>query len=110
MKLSQRHKQRGVALLSVMIAIAITIVISNEFGTSTNTDMIAAANYRDEMRAHFLARSAENLAELVIQVQMQVDKARKQIGPVQITDYADMIVMPFCGDAEQVHDALGVTE
>ena len=51
-------QQRGVALVAVLIAIAITLVISNEFGTSTTTDMIAAANYRDQMRAHFLARSA----------------------------------------------------
>jgi general secretion pathway protein K len=103
----QRNQQRGIALVTVLIAIAITLVMTNEFGTQTNVDMIAAANYRDEMRAHFLARSAQNLAELVIQVQMQVDKARKQIGPVQITDYADMMIMPFCGDKEQVQEALG---
>jgi len=107
---SKREKQQGVALVTVLIAIAITLVMTNEFGTTTNTDMIAAANYRDEMRAHFLARSAQNLAELVIQVQMQVDKARKQIGPVQITDYADMIIMPFCGSKEQVSDVLGTSQ
>lgn len=100
-------KQRGIALVTVLIAIAITLVMTNEFGTSTNSDMIAAANYRDEMRAHFLARSAQNLGELVIQVQMQVDKARKQIGPIQITDYADMMILPFCGDREQVQDMIG---
>jgi hypothetical protein len=103
----QRKNQRGIALITVLICIAITVVMTNEFGTQTNMDITASANYRDSMRAHFLARSAQNLAELVIQVQMQVDKARKQIGPVQITDYADMIVMPFCGDREQVEDALG---
>lgn len=107
MKVTKRHRQRGVALVTVLIAIAITLVISNDFGTSTNTDMIAAANYRDEMRAHFLARSATNLAELVIQVQMQVDKARNQIGPVQITDYADMLVIPFCGGGDAARDTLG---
>ncbi len=107
MKPSKRNRERGIALMTVMIAIAITLVMTNEFGQSTNTDMVAAANYRDEMRAHFLARSAQNLAELVIQVQAQVDKARAQIGPVQITDYADQLILPFCGDAEQVQDAIG---
>jgi general secretion pathway protein K len=102
-----RKRERGLALVTVLIVIALTLVISNEFGTSTNTDMIAAANYRDEMRAHFLARSAQNLGELVIQVQAQVDKARAQIGPVQITDYADQLILPFCGDNEQVQDAVG---
>ena len=81
MKVSKRNKQRGVALLSVMIAIAITIVISNEFGTSTSTDMIAAANYRDEMRAHFLARSATNLAELVVRIQQRLDNIRGAARP-----------------------------
>jgi general secretion pathway protein K len=105
MKLSKRHKQRGVALLSVMIAIAITVVISNQFGTSTSTDMIAAANYRDEMRAHFLARSATNLAELVVRIQQRLDTQFK--GQIQITDYADQLVMPFCGSAEEVQSAIG---
>ena len=108
-KAVRRTNERGIALVTVLIAIAITLVMTNEFGTTTNSDMIAAANYRDEMRAHFLARSAQNLAELVIQVQMQVDKARKQIGPIQITDYADMMILPFCGDREQVQDAIGMS-
>jgi general secretion pathway protein K len=43
----------------------------------------------------------------VIQLQTQVDKARAQIGPVQITDYADQLILPFCGDNEQVQDAIG---
>ena len=69
--------QRGVALITVLIAIAITLVISNEFGTTTNIDMIAAANYRDQMRAHFLARSAQNLAELVIRIQQRIDNIKE---------------------------------
>jgi len=109
--MTKRNKQRGVALLSVMIAIAITIVISNEFGTSTSTDMIAAANYRDEMRAHFLARSATNLAELVVRIQQRMDNLPKSMqqmtGPIQLTDYADQLVLPFCGSDAEVHDAIG---
>src|SRR4051794_23474330 len=107
--MTKRNKQRGVALLSVMIAIAITIVISNEFGTSTSTDMIAAANYRDEMRAHFLARSATNLAELVVRIQQRMDNAPSAagLGGVQLTDYADQLVLPFCGSDAEVKDAIG---
>jgi general secretion pathway protein K len=107
----KRNKQRGIALVTVLIAIAITLVISNDFGTAANTDMVAAANYRDEMRAHFLARSAQNLAELVFQVQAKFDgpQMRQQLGPVQITDFADQIILPFCGDDEQVKDAVGLS-
>ena len=62
----RRQRRRGIAIVTVMLAIAFTIVLSNQFGSSTNIDMISAANYRDQMRAPFLARSASNLSELVI--------------------------------------------
>jgi general secretion pathway protein K len=101
-----RKRERGVALVAVLIAVAITLVMSNEFGTSTNNDMIAAANYRDQMRAHFLARSAANLGELVIQIQGKIDGSRLR-GQVQITDYASMIVGPFCGGGDEVRDMIG---
>lgn len=104
---AKRNSQRGIALMVVMICIAITVVISSEFGTQTNVDIGAAANYRDQMRAHFLARSAQNLAELVIRIQQRLDNIKELAGQVQITDYADQLVLPFCGDAEQVRDMVG---
>ena len=103
-----RKRQRGIALIAVMLAVAVTLVISNEFGTSTSTDMIAAANYRDQMRAHFLARSAQNLAELVIRIQQRLDNVKQLAGQVQITDYADQLMMPFCGTSEEVIAAVGL--
>ena len=110
----KRKSERGIALVTVLIAIAITLVISNDFGTSTNTDMVAAANYRDEMRAHFLARSAQNFAELIFQVQAKFDSpaTRKQMtalmgAPVQLTDFAGQIIGPFCGDDDEVKATLG---
>jgi general secretion pathway protein K len=104
---TKRNNQRGIALMVVMICIAITIVISNEFGTATTTDITASANYRDQMRAHFLARSAQNLAELVVRIQQRLDNIKELRGQVQITDFADQLVLPFCGDAEQVRDMIG---
>ena len=101
------NRERGIALITVLIAIAITLVISNEFGTSTNVDIGAAANYRDQMRAHFLARSAQNLAELVIRIQQRLDNIKELRGQVQITDFADQLILPFCGDKEQVRDMIG---
>ena len=103
----RRRRQRGVALITVLIAIALTLVISNQFGTSTNVDMISAANYRDQMRAHFLARSASNLAELVIRLQQRIDNIKELRGMVQITDFADQVLLAFCGSAEEVQAAVG---
>jgi general secretion pathway protein K len=104
----KRVRQRGVALVAVMIAIAITLVISDEFGTSTNGDLMAAANYRDQMRSHFLARSALSLSELVIRIQQRIDKI-SQLAGIRITDFADQALLAFCGNAEEVQAAIGLS-
>jgi general secretion pathway protein K len=108
----KRNRQRGVALFAVMIVIAIVLVFTSEFGTSTNVDLMAAANYRDQMRAHFLARSALNLSELVIRIQQRLDNT--QIGGtrlsdmgIRITDFADQVLLAFCGNPEQVQSMIG---
>jgi general secretion pathway protein K len=104
---TKRNRQRGVALIAVLIAIAITIVISNEFGTATTTDISAASNYRDQMRAHFLARSAQNIAELVVRIQGRLDNIKELQGQVQVTDFADTIAATFCGSEEEIRDMIG---
>lgn len=108
----KRTRQRGVALVAVMIAIAIVLVFTSEFGTSTTVDLMAAANYRDQMRAHFLARSAMNLSELVIRIQQRLDNT--QIGGtrlsdmgIRITDFADQVLLAFCGNPEEVQSMVG---
>jgi general secretion pathway protein K len=107
---SRRARQRGVALVAVMIAIAITLVISNEFGTSTSGDLMAAANYRDQMRSHFLARSASSLAELVIRVQQRIDNVQQlRDAGIRITDFADQVLLAFCGNGEEVQAAIGLS-
>lgn len=104
----RRRKQRGVALIAVIVAIAITLVISNEFGTTTNVDMIAAANYRDRMRSEFLAHSATNLAELVIRIQQRLDNVQQlRDSGIKITDFADQVLLAFCGSPEEVQAAVG---
>lgn len=106
----RRARQRGVALVAVMIAMAITLVITNEFGTSTSVDMMAAANYRDQMRSHFLARSAMNLSELVIRVQQRIDNVQQlRDSGIRITDFADQVLLAFCGSAEEVQAAIGLS-
>ncbi|MEO8705330.1 MAG: hypothetical protein ABI867_35130 [Kofleriaceae bacterium] len=102
----RRGRQRGVALMAVLIVIAIVLVMTNQFGTNTNVDLFAAANSRDQMRAHFLARSAANLSEIVIRLQQRIDGI-PQLKGVQITDFADNVLLAFCGGAEEVKSAVG---
>jgi len=105
-----RNRQRGVAIVAVMIAIALTLVITDEFGTSTNVDLMAAANYRDQMRAHFLARSAASLSELVIRVQQRIDNVQQlRDSGIRITDFADQVLLAFFGNPEEVKAAIGLS-
>lgn len=103
-----RRNQRGIALIMVLVAMAITLVITTDFGTATNVDTMASANYRDQMRAHFLARSSLDLAELVIRLQMRLDNIKMLRGKVQITDFADQVMLAFCGSEEEVQAAIGL--
>ena len=105
----RRHRRQvrergGVALIAVLIAILIISVLVSEFSTTTNIDYFAANNARDNMRAHFLSRSALNLGELMIRVQTDVlDKHRQTIGDIQIADYTSMFMGAFCGGKEEVN-------
>src|SRR5262245_28164566 len=94
-------------MMAALVALVVCAVIVTEFGSSTNLDMTSATNQRDAMRAHFLARSATNLSELVIRLQQRVDNV-KELGGIQITDYADQLMLAFCGTTEEVQSAIGV--
>ena len=95
------------ALIAAVVAVAMVALISSELGTHTNNDLISAANQRDSMRADFLARSAMNLSELIIRLQQRLDNV-KLLGGVQITDYADQLMLAFCGNQEEVQAAIGI--
>ncbi|HWO21367.1 MAG TPA: hypothetical protein VNO30_21515 [Kofleriaceae bacterium] len=105
----KRRKQRGVAIITVLIALSLTLILTTQFGTATNIDLIAAANYRDQMRAHFLSRSALNFTEFVVRLQQILDKpaVQQQIGPVQVTEFANQLMLAFCGTSQEVRAAVG---
>ncbi|HVZ71950.1 MAG TPA: hypothetical protein VHJ20_06205 [Polyangia bacterium] len=67
----KRNKQRGVALLLVLTWLALMIALVGEFTYGTSVDVAQAANARDELKAHYLARSAVNLSRLLIKIQKQ---------------------------------------
>ncbi len=89
----------------VVVAIALMAMLGFEFSTRSNIDAMSAANARDDMRAHFLARSGANLGQLMIRVQTDVaDKYRKFLGDLQISDFAGFFMGAFGGDKEEVAD------
>jgi hypothetical protein len=98
--------QRGVALIAVTVALSLTAVLVSDFSTNTTVDMRAAANVEADMQAHFLARSAMNLSELVIRVQTDlVDKLNTQLkADIQIADYTGLFIGAFGGSQDEVAD------
>jgi general secretion pathway protein K len=67
------------ALLMVLTCVAVLTAVVVEFAYDTRVDATLAANARDELRAHYMARSATNLARLVLHFQGQLDRQSQQI-------------------------------
>ncbi len=100
----------GVALLLVLMAIAFSTTLSVDFSNATNRDYFAAVNARNNVRAHFLAQSAMNIAQMTIRIQTEVVDKRQNLFPVrQMTDYASYFVFLFAGGDQEITENLGAT-
>jgi len=90
--------ERGVALVAVVVVLAVMGATTADFAFNTTLDLAEAANARDDLRAHYLARSGINLARLLLRVQQRViDPNRKYLGgmDLQIADYAPLLISAF---------------
>lgn len=108
---SRSHRdQRGVALIAVIVALVLTGVVVAEFSTNTTVDMQAALNAEADMQAHFLARSAMNLSELVIRLQTDVvDKLNAQWKmDIQVAEFTNFFIGAFGGSQEEVEDIVAM--
>jgi general secretion pathway protein K len=71
----KRAKERGIALVMVMGAIAILTVMLAEFQDETSAELAAATAQRDGIQAEYMARSAVNLSRLLIASEPTLRKA-----------------------------------
>ncbi|HEY4187813.1 MAG TPA: hypothetical protein VGP07_22245 [Polyangia bacterium] len=123
-------RDRGVALLVVITWLALMIALVGEFTFGTTVDAAEAANARDELRAHYMARSSVNLGRLLIKIQTKfIDPVMAQAQKLlqtamggaggtsgsatpaapagglgislRVTDYADMLMGFFSGSKEE---------
>ncbi len=133
MRWSERPpRDRGVALLVVLTWLAMMIALVSQFTFGTTVEASQAANARDELRAHYLARSGVNLSRLLIKIQSKfvepvMGQAQKMLQSMsgsdpskgatgntanmatgglgislRVTDYADLLMGFFSGSAEEV--------
>jgi general secretion pathway protein K len=108
----ERDRQSGVAFLITISSLSLLIALVAQFTYGTTVDSAQAVNARDEVRAHYLARSAVSLSRLLIKIQrtfvepiMQTAQqmlAKQMDGQdlgisLRVTDYATPLLGFFAG-------------
>lgn len=99
-RLNQR--EQGVALVAVIVMVAVIGALSADFAFGVRVDYAAAANARDELRAHYLNRSALNLGRLLLRMQTQLIEPNRQLlggFDLQLPEYASTLLAAFQGGA-----------
>jgi general secretion pathway protein K len=79
-------RERGVALLMVIIGLALLALMAQEMRYNSIVELRLATNQRDEVRAHYMAKSAMGLSRLMLRFQ-------KQLNGMQIPGLAGMLPM-----------------
>lgn len=103
-----RLGDHGVALISVVVILAVMATAAADFAFNSEVDLVSAANARDDLRAHYLARSAINLSKLLLRVQEKfIEPNRQFLGgmDLQIADYAPFLMQAF--NSKEGAEALG---
>jgi hypothetical protein len=112
----RRDRQSGVALLITISALSLLIALVSQFSYGTTVDAAQAANARDELRAHYLARSAMELSRMLIKIQLKFvepimrtaqDMLNKMAGEdlgisLRVTDYTGPLLGFFSGNKTDV--------
>ncbi len=107
----RRDRQSGVAFLITISSLSLLIALVTQFTFNTTVDSAQAVNARDEVRAHYLARSAVALSRLLIRIQLQfvetvMDQARNMLNQqaeqdlgisLRATDYINPLLGFFSG-------------
>jgi general secretion pathway protein K len=108
----QRDRQSGVAFLITIASLSMLIALVSQFTYGTTIESAQAANARDEVRAHYLARAAFSLSRLLIKIQLQfvepiMEQAQAMLASamegqdlgisLRVTDYATPLLGFFAG-------------
>jgi general secretion pathway protein K len=73
MMTSRNSAERGAALLTAMVAVAVLTAVATDLAYSSRVSLQIAANARDELRANWRARSGVTFSRLVLSLQKQLD-------------------------------------
>src|ERR1700733_11113157 len=112
----RRKRERGVALIMVLGAIAVMVVMLAEFQDDAGAELASATAARDSVQAEYHARSAINLSRLLIAAEptMRTGIAplfmlmKKSPPQLPVWDYSDRILGAF-NDTEGSQDFAGLS-
>ena len=76
------RRERGAALLLVLMVVAVVTVMATELAYDTRVSLQIAANARDELRASHQARGAVAISRLVLHFQQRLDQAGGAAGQI----------------------------
>jgi general secretion pathway protein K len=110
----KRAKERGIALIMVMGAIAVLTVMLAEFQDDTSTELASATADRDSVQAEYMARSAVNLSRLLIATEPTIRQAvaplfmmmRRTPPQLPVWEFSDRLLGAF-NDSEASKDFAG---
>ncbi len=86
------RERRGVALVMVLVITTIMGAIAADLENSAQVNLKAAANARDQLQAHFHARSAIEIELFVLRFQSQVKQALAQFLPIPLFELSGILV------------------
>ncbi len=89
---SGANPQRGVALIMVMVITTILAAIAADLQSESQVNLQAAANSRDELQAHFHARSAVELELFVLRLQSQIKGTIGKFLPLPLFELSGFLV------------------
>lgn len=89
---SSPRQKRGVALIMVLVITTVLSAIAADLSNESQVNLRAAANARDELQAHFHARSALELELFVLRFQALVKNSLGSFLPVPLFELSGMLV------------------
>ncbi len=110
----RKKTERGIALIMVMGAIAVLTVMLAEMQDSTGAELASAMADRDSTQAEYMARSAVNLARLLIATEPTIRQAiaplfmlmKKTPPQLPVWEFSDRLLGAF-NDSEAAKDFAG---
>jgi general secretion pathway protein K len=101
----RRVDERGIALILVLSSITLLTVFLTQLQEETSSELSAALAERDSLKAEYYARSAVNLARLLIATEPQIRKdvsfiflllnPKGQAPQIPVWEFTDLVLGPF---------------